>query len=76
MGGQSRTEVNLQRLLRHCEAMVTEAQHKETKVNWTGNWLNGTWYVKINSKIVYIGVFVLLEASIDQRKSIGLVKPW
>ena len=34
MGGQSRTEVNLQRLLRHCETMATEAQHKEAKVNW------------------------------------------
>ena len=39
MGGQSRTEINLQRLLRHCKTMVTEAQHKETKVNWTGDWL-------------------------------------
>jgi len=34
MGRQSRTEINLQRLLRHCETMATESQHKETKVNW------------------------------------------
>ncbi|XP_066924111.1 vesicle transport protein USE1-like [Clytia hemisphaerica] len=34
MGRQSKTEINLQRLLRHCETMATESQHKETKVNW------------------------------------------
>ena len=30
----SRTEINLQRLLRHCETIATDAQHKEEKVNW------------------------------------------
>jgi len=34
MGALSRTEINLQRLLRHCETMATEAQHKEQKVDW------------------------------------------
>ena len=34
MGAMSRTEINLQRLLRHCETMATDAQHKEEKVNW------------------------------------------
>ena len=34
MGALSRTEINLQRLLRHCETMATEAQHNEQKVDW------------------------------------------
>lgn len=27
-------EINLQRLLSHCETLASDAQHKETKVNW------------------------------------------
>lgn len=34
MGGQSKTHINISRLLAQCESMAAHAQHKERKVDW------------------------------------------
>lgn len=45
-------EINLQRLLTHCETLASDAQHKETKVDWRLSKVN----IQNDACVFYVGV--------------------